>query len=135
MSDLVSVVTPERLNELEAAMLAERPVECPVEHVFRPGVYVRKALFPAGTLVLGHAWKAPHWNLLMGGHVKVMVGGVTREMIAPRIIKAPAGRKLFYAITDTLWANVVRTDLTDLDEIEAALVDPSEEWKHSQEAA
>lgn len=123
-----------RLDELEAAMLDQPQVECPVEHIFRRGVYIRKGLLPAGSLVIGHSWKAPNWNLLIAGHARMMGGGVTRDLVAPRMVKAPAGRKLFYAVTDVVWANVVRTDLTDVDEIEAALVERSPAWLSAQEA-
>lgn len=129
MSDLVPA---RRLDDLEAAMLAEQQVECPVEHIFRRGVYIRKALFPAGSVVLGHAWKRSHWNVLLSGHVRAMIGGKTEEMVAPRYVKAPPGRKLFFAITDVIWANVIETDLTDLAAIEAELVEPSEAWKQKE---
>ena len=135
MSDLVSVVTPERLNGLEAAMLAEPQVDCSIEHVFLPGLYIRMGLMPAGTVVLGHAWKAPNMNVMISGEAYVQTGGNWKRLVAPQTFVAPAGRKLFYAVTDVRWANVVVTDLTDVARIEADLVETTETWRAAQEAA
>ena len=45
------------IDDLEKKMLSQEQVECPVFHHFGPGVYMREAMFPAGSIGIGHKHK------------------------------------------------------------------------------
>jgi hypothetical protein len=123
-----------RLDDLEGAMLAEPQVECPVEHFVGTGVYIRTCTMPAGTMVLGHAWKAEQINVMLKGRILVMVGGEPKELVAPQMFVGPPGRKLAYVLEDVVWQNVVATDETDIEAIEDLIVNKTDTWHDAQEA-
>jgi hypothetical protein len=133
-NEVARIVTPERLDALEVAMLAEEQIECPTTHEFRGGLYIREAFMPAGSVVLGHAWRRPQWNVMKQGRIRVMVGGRVRELRAPRAFIGPAGRKVAYIIEDTIWVNIFATDETDLGAVEETILDRTEAGRAADEA-
>ena len=123
-------------DTLEAEMLALPQVDCPQAHHFGPGIYMREVTIPEGTLVVGHAHRAPHMCILMAGTLRVIDGsGEMREMTAPFIFTAPAGRKVGYAVKgDVVFQNIHATDETDLDKLEAMFVEKSPAFLAAEEA-
>jgi hypothetical protein len=132
--ELVGAFTPTRLDDLELGMLAEPQVECPVEHFIATGVYVRTCTMPADTLVLGHFWRAEQINVMLKGKIRVVVNGEVLTMAAPQMFVGPPGRKLAYVIEETVWQNIVATTETDVEAIEALIVDKAGERHTAQEA-
>lgn len=110
-----------RLFELQAAVGAELPpVECPLQHTFIDGVYLRTIFIEAGTVVVGKIHKHRHANILSQGEVSVMTeeGGLER-LKGPLTMVSPAGcKRAVYAHTDTTWTTIHATSETDLDKIE-----------------
>ena len=96
------VISSQRMEELESAMLERPQVECPITHHFLSGVYVREMFVPAGSLILGHEHKAHHGCLLLKGTIRQLSedGEPVKELHAPLIFLAPPGRKLGFAVTD-----------------------------------
>ena len=135
MSDEVEIVeehgllntSPEKLDELEAAMLQLPQTACPVRHHFAPGVYVREAALAGGTYVIGHQNKKVTMNILLKGRMSVLVEGKLLTISAPYIFNSSAGvRKLAQVHEDSVWLNVIPTDETDVDKIEDDTVVKSE---------
>lgn len=110
-----------QLFELQAAAGRElQPVDCPLQHSFIDGVYVRTIFIPAGTVIVGKIHKHSHANILSQGEVSVMTeeGGLQR-LKGPLTMTSPAGcKRAVYAHTDTTWTTIHRTDETDLEKIE-----------------
>ena len=95
-------------------------VECPLQHSFIDGVYVRTIFIPAGTVMVGKIHKHSHANILSQGEVIVITeGGGCEYLKGPLTMTSPAGcKRAVKAIKDTTWTTIHRTDETDLDKIE-----------------
>ena len=105
-------------NEISSGEMRE--VDCPLQHSFIDGVYVRTIFIPAGTVIVGKIHKHSHANILSKGEVSVFTedGGLER-LSGPLTMTSPAGcKRAVYAHTDTTWTTIHRTDETDLDKIE-----------------
>jgi hypothetical protein len=120
------------LESIEAVMLQEPQVECPVQHHFGPGIYIREAFLPAGTYVMGHAHKTEHMNVMLKGKMAVIVNGEAKVIEGPYIFTGQPGRKFAYIIEDTVFQNIYATTETDLDKIEDMFVDKSNTWLDAQ---
>lgn len=84
----------------------DNPINCPLEHVFIPGMYIREIFMPAGTLITSKIHKTEHPFFILSGAVSVynaendetilMVegyGGITK----------PGTRRVLYIHSDTIW--------------------------------
>jgi hypothetical protein len=120
------------LDAIEELMLSEEQVDCPVQHYFGPGIYIREVFFPAGIYVMGHAHKKPTMNILLKGKMAVMVNGEARVIEGPYIFNSEPGRKLAYVIEDCVFQNLHATEETDLEKIEEIFIDKSDAWKSKQ---
>ena len=109
-----------KLYELQAAMDGLPDVECPLQHTFAPGVYVRTIFIPAGSVVVGKIHKHSHANVLSQGHVTVLTeGGGLQELHGPlTMVSEPGTKRAVYAHTDTVWTTIHPTDKTKLSDIE-----------------
>lgn len=96
--------------------------DCPLQHSFIDGVYVRTIFIPAGTTIIGKIHKHQHANVLSQGEVLVYTeaGGV-EHLKGPLTMVSPAGcKRAVQALTDTTWTTIHSNpdDETDLDKIE-----------------
>lgn len=109
-----------KLYELQASMDGLPDVECPLQHTFAPGVYVRTIFIPAGSVVVGKIHKHRHANVLSQGHVTVLTeGGGLEELHGPlTMVSEPGTKRAVYAHTDTVWTTIHPTDKTELADIE-----------------
>ncbi len=123
------------LESIEAAMLQEPQVECPVQHHFGPGIYIRSGFMPAGVYAIGHSHKNPHMNMLAQGKLAIASDGNVRVIEAPYLFASEGGRKLVYVIEDAVLMNIYATDETDIDVIENTFVDKSDAWCEAQKKA
>lgn len=111
------------LTAIEAACLRLPQVDCPLEHRFAPGVYLRKITMPKGTFVIGHQHRTEHFNVILRGRATVIMDGQVHEVVAPCILKSGAGmRKALYIWEEMEWATIHPTDETDVSRLEEALV-------------
>ncbi len=113
-----------RLDRLESDMLTMPQMECPVEHRFTPGMYIRQIFMPAGALVVSKIHKTEHPFVISMGDVSVWTheDGVVRCTAPYTGITKPGTRRLLYMHLDTLWTTFHVTDLTDVDEIEREII-------------
>lgn len=128
-----AITEAERIETLEGAMLQLPQVECPVEHIFGPGLYIRQISVKAGTLVVGHRHRQAHTNMLLRGSMLIAdEQGVTR-IDAPMVWIATPGRKVFLMLEDGIFQNLYPTELTDPDAIEERFIEHSDTWAAHQE--
>ena len=101
-------------------------VECPVQHHFAPGVYLREIFMPAGTVVIGKIHKTEHFNLIERGLCSIVHDDGTREYLqAPMTFVSKAGvQKVLYIHEDTVWKTIHVTEDTDLKALEVLLIEP-----------
>ena len=121
-----------KIERLEGAMLALPQVECPVDHFFASGVYVRQMTAPAGTLIVGHEHKTEHVCILLKGSMTIATPEGVRTVSAPLTFIAPPGRKVAVVLEDIVFQNIHATEERDLDKIEAQIITKSETWNDAQ---
>jgi quercetin dioxygenase-like cupin family protein len=129
MNEVIENVMPsrEQIDRLQAEMIKLPQVELATEHFFSPGMYCRKVTRPAGTLIVGKVHKAPHFFVCVKGEILAWSETGMRRMQAGDVIESQAGTKrVTLAVVDSIGMTIHKTDKTDLDEIEAELIEPDE---------
>ena len=123
----MQLVSRTQIEQLQAAG-AHLPQFVPkTEHYFSNGMYVRKAHMPATLIVVGKVHKHPHFFVLCAGEMIVVDEKGRRTLHSGDVICSEAGTKrALICVTDCIGMNVHRTDKTDLDEIEAELIEPDD---------
>ncbi len=121
-----SVPAHEAICALQAAMAQLPQLELETEHHFIGGVYCRMLTQPAGSTVVGKVHRAEHLFIVCSGTMLLSDGTEpAREITGPCVlVAAPGTKRAIHALTPVTYLNVHRTDRTDLDEIEAELVEP-----------
>ena len=100
-------------------------VECPVTHNFAPDIYVREIFMPAGTVVIGHKHLTEHFNVILKGKCRVMIGDVVEELTAPCTFVSGAGsQKIVNVLEDCIWQTVHSNpdNATDIETLESRYV-------------
>lgn len=117
------------IPELEKEMLEMEQEECPVEHFFSNGVYVRQVTLKAGLFVMGHRHKAPHLNIMVQGRILLLNDdGTVTELKAPFMKETGAGRKVAFILEDTVWLNIHATNETNIETLEKLFLDKSHDF-------
>lgn len=115
------------LAEIERlqAEVAKMPQFVPVtEHYFSGGMYCRKVFRPAGALIIGKIHKRDHLFICAAGEIIAWTEGGMRRLRAGDVVESRAGTKrVTLAVTDAIGMTYHKTDNTDLDVIEAELIE------------
>jgi len=123
--DLPSHVSREQIESLQAQMVTMPQAELVTEHQFSLGMYMRKLFRPAGTLIVGKVHKEPHFFLCAKGEIIAWTESGMKRLQAGDVIESkPGTKRVTLAVTDAIGITIHRTDKTDLDEIEAELIEP-----------
>jgi hypothetical protein len=97
--------------------------DLPVQNDVYNGMYIRQMLIPEGVVLTGKIHLEDHICILSQGDLSVMTDDGLKRLQAPFIFNARAGlKKMGYAHKDCTFTTVHATNLTDIDEIEAALL-------------
>lgn len=125
MTDLVASEMRGKVARLQAEMLMLPQLEMPTEHFFVEGVYVRTVAFRKDELAVGKVHKREHLFIVMSGCLRITTDEGVRDVRAPSVIvSGPNTKRAALALEDSVCMTVHRTDKTDLDEIEAELIEP-----------
>ena len=125
--ELPNQVSREQIDRLQNEMAKMPQAELVTEHYFRPGMYCRKLIRPAGTLIVGKVHKEPHFFLCAKGEIIAWTENGMKKLQAGDIIESePGTKRVTLATMDSIGITVHRTDKTDLDEIEAELIEPDD---------
>lgn len=133
--------TLKEVERVERDLLQQPQVECPLTHLFAPGVYYREIFMPAGTFVVGQQHKTEHLNVVLTGRASVLMDGKVTEIRAPCVLKSGAGvRKMLLIHEDMRWATIHPTaDLQncgqDIGLLEDSLITKSEAYLNHQQDA
>ena len=128
-TELLEKIIPskEQIEKLQAEMVKMPQAELQTEHYFSEGMYCRKLIRPAGTLIVGKIHKKSHFFLCAKGEIIAWTESGMRTLQPGDIIESqPGTKRVTYAISDAIGITVHKTDKTDLDEIEAELIEPDE---------
>lgn len=107
--------------EYEMMRLSDKYTELPTEHLFAPGVYLRKCFIKRGDVVVGKLHKHEHSNIISQGIVSVLTEFEAATYHAYCMFTTPPGTKrALVALEDTIWTCVHLNpdNITDLDELE-----------------
>ena len=110
-----------QIDGLVKEFLKEEQVECPVTHHFAPDIYVREIFMPAGTVVIGHKHRTEHFNTILKGKCRVIIGEDIHELTAPCVFVSAAGaQKIVNVLEDTVWQTTHANpdNETDVDTLE-----------------
>lgn len=123
---------PEKIGRLIEHMRHLPQTACPVKHYFSPGLYLREIFMPAGTVVIGRVHKTEHANILVQGSCAIVHDDFRREVLkAPMVFVSKAGvQKALVILEDMIWMTTHVSEETDLDKLEALLVDPKPQLEH-----
>jgi quercetin dioxygenase-like cupin family protein len=118
-------VSREQVERLQAEMVKMPQAELTTEHHFSSGMYMRKVFRPAGTLIVGKVHKEPHFFLCAKGEIIAWTENGMKRLQAGDVVESkPGTKRVTLAVTDSIGVTIHRTDKTDLDEIEAELIEP-----------
>lgn len=121
------VPTREQIDRLQAEMVKYPQAELKTEHYFSPGMYCRKVFRQAGTLIVGKVHKEPHFFMCAKGEIIAWTESGMRKLQAGDVVESkPGTKRVTLAVTDAIGITIHRTDKTDLDEIEAELIEPDD---------
>jgi hypothetical protein len=121
------VATLDQIKRLQEAAAKMPQATLFTEHFFIPGVYVRWLFRPADTLIVGKVHKKEHIYVVCSGEVTVIGEGYKERIIGPRVmVSRPGTKRAVYSHTEATCMTIHRTDETDLDKIEAELIEPDE---------
>lgn len=119
--------TREQIDRLQAEMIKHPQADLKTEHYFSPGMYCRKVFRQAGTLIVGKVHKEPHFFMCAKGEIIAWTDTGMRKLQAGDVIESkPGTKRVTLAVTDAIGVTIHRTDKTDLDEIEAELIEPDD---------
>jgi hypothetical protein len=119
--------TREQIEKLQSEMVKMPQVELETEHYFSGGMYCRKLIRPAGTLIVGKVHKQAHFFLCAKGEIIAWSENGMKTLKAGDIIESkPGTKRVTLALSDAIGITFHKTDKTDLDEIEAELIEPDE---------
>ena len=122
-----NVATQDSIYKLQDIIKDMPQVTGETRHHFSDGMYARELFIPAGTVVVGALHKSQHLYMVVKGKCKVSSQYETVEIEAPYIDETiPGTKRVIYAETDCVWIGFFPTQLTDIDEIEAAFIEPEE---------
>lgn len=126
--DLIERLNDGRIDELEAVMASNYPaVECPLNHLFTEGLYIREVSIPAGSLVTSKIHKTEHPFVVSKGKALVCIDkGEWMAVEAPYTgITKPGTRRVVYVIEDMVWTTFHANpdNLTEIEEIEDLVIE------------
>ena len=120
----IKVPTREQIEALESEMKKMPQAEMVTENYFSDGMYCRKLIRPAGTLIVGKVHKKDHFFMCVKGEIIAWSEKGMIKLNAGDIIQSKSGTKrVTLALTDAIGLTVHRTEKTDLNEIEAELIE------------
>lgn len=107
-------------------MLTQPQVDLQTQHMVFAGMYARTILIPKGVMLTGALTKMDNVCVILGD-ITVTTDEGTQRLTGYHMIKAQAGAKRAgIAHEDTFWTTLIPTNLTDIQEIEAAMTDEAD---------
>jgi len=108
-------------HETDVVPLDEESTQ--MEHFFSEGIYARKMVISAGTRVPTHKHVYDHLSILAQGRVRVAVGPVSKEYVAPAMIEIKKNiAHTIMAVEDSVWFCVHATTATDVESLEQTII-------------
>lgn len=117
--------TREQVTQIQSELAAFPQVELTPKHYFAEGMCVRELFIPAETLVVGKIHRHQHVVSLLSGRCRINTDKGVEDITGPHTWISPAGAKrALRTYTDCLFLTCHATDETDLDALEAEIIEP-----------
>jgi hypothetical protein len=124
----IGVLTPEKITRVTEAVMAMPQADCPVKHIFGPGVYIRQITIPAHAVIVGRYHRHEHVSVMLKGSMTLLnPDGSKTEVAAPATINCQAGQKIAFTHEEVIFSNIYATECRDSDKLEEQLFDVSAE--------
>lgn len=121
------VPTREEIERLQNEMAKMPQPELETEHYFSGGMYCRKLVRKAGTLIVGKVHKKDHFFMCAQGQIIAWSEKGMVTLNAGDVLCSKAGTKrVTLAVTDAIGITFHKTSKTNLDKIEKELIEPDE---------
>jgi hypothetical protein len=121
------LATCSEVDKIEYEMCqSEEKVECPLTHLFTPGLYTRTIFMPAGSLIMSMTHNTRHPFIITTGEVDVISPEGSVTYIAPYMgITQPGTKRFLHVKQDTTWTtfHVNPYNLTDPDDVAGIVLD------------
>lgn len=115
-----------KLYTLQVAVSSLPDVDCPLQHTFAPGIYIRTIILPVGSTLIGKIHKHQHGNILSSGTVAVLTesGGVEKLTGPLTMLSEPGTKRAVRAITEAVWTTIHPnpTNTRDLAQLESEII-------------
>lgn len=123
----IKIPSKEEIDRLQVEMSLLPQAELETEHYFSGGMYCRKLIRPAGTLIVGKVHKKDHFFLCAAGEIIAWSEkGMVRLKAGDIICSKPGTKRVTLAVTDAIGITFHNTSETDLDKLEKELIEPDE---------
>ncbi len=117
-----------RVLALEDACRDLPQIETVLRHHFAPGLYVREAVLPAGSLVIGKIHRHQHFVQLVSGTATIVTEHGAQTYTGPALwTSEPGAKRVVFSHTETTFLTFHPSDETDLDKLEDTIIAPSYE--------
>lgn len=122
----MEVVKHTDFDKLEATIAGLPSGDVEMQHHFAPGVYGREMRIPAGVMATGKIHRNRVLNIVCGDiTVFNKQDGTKRRIIGyEAFVSEPGTRRAVYAHSFTVWTCIHPTQETDLEKIEAEVIQP-----------
>ena len=121
------ITTQDDIIKLQSLMLKGDTIELETRHHFSDGLYARELFIPAGVCLVGALHKTRHLYTVVQGKCRVSTQFENIEIEAPFMGETiPGTKRVIYAETDCVWITYHPTELTSVEEIEKAILEPED---------
>ncbi len=123
----MEVAKQDDIYKLQSLMLKGDTIELETRHHFSDGLYARELFIPAGVCLVGALHKTRHLYTVVKGKCRVSSQFENIEIEAPFMGETiPQTKRVIYAETDCVWITYHPTELTNVKEIEKAILKPED---------
>lgn len=125
--ELPAVPTREQIETLERHIKQLPQVEVRTRHYFANGLYAREILIPQGMVLTGRVHREEHLNIVSQGDITVWTEEGMKRVQAPfTLVSKPGTKRVGLAHADTVWTTIHACTETDLERVEARLLEPDD---------
>jgi quercetin dioxygenase-like cupin family protein len=129
------MLSKDGIEELEGELLKiPGSTECnlPLEHLFQPGIYIRRITMPTGQFIIGAEHTEKHFNIVLSGRCSIICDGRVMELKGGDMFLSEANvRKVLQIHETTVWLTLHENPAneTDIVSLESRLCRMSETHK------
>lgn len=121
----MNLAVQDKIYEFQDRLKEYPQADVTVRHHFSDGMYAREMFMPAQTCVVGAKHKTRHFYSVLHGECSVVSVHEREDITGPFLGETlPGTKRVIYAHSDCTWITFHPTELTDIDELEQALVEP-----------